>query len=119
MKKILIPLVSQNLRMSVDKHEIEAFVKSKSSDKQQNSDIFEALADSVGITITLNGDDDRKYRIIGVFDGKKRTLYHEAVHYAWDVLDGCSIPASPESHEMLAYMVEFIIHEFDKRFELE
>lgn len=47
----------------------------------------------------------------------KRTIYHEAVHLSWYILEQLDIPINKDSHEMQAYLVEEIVEQMTEMFE--
>jgi hypothetical protein len=44
-------------------------------------------------------------------DSDESTIYHESLHLAWEVLDRIDIEISPDNHEILAYLQEYIAKE--------
>ena len=82
-------------------------------------DIEDAIEDALGVSVTFNGNDDRFYRIMAVFNGDIGTASHEAVHIGWSILRGASVEIDEDNHEMLAYLTDWLLTEFMRNFKLE
>lgn len=119
MKKVEVPIFGFPLYLSNDADEVIAFAKRKAGDSKTVKDIEEAIEDALGVSVTFNGNDDRFYRIMAVFNGDIGTASHEAVHIGWSILRGASVEIDEDNHEMLAYLTDWLLTEFMRNFKLE
>lgn len=66
---------------------------------------------------TWYGSSDRLQTIfmVGVFDGRLRTLIHELTHAVFHICDYYGIPTnSGDTNEFFCYLLEHLTHEFKK-----
>ena len=119
MKKIKVPIFGFEVHISNDMDEVIRFIETKVESSSQRQSSIESIESSFGVTVAINGKDDRFYRIMGVFDGDIGTAAHECVHMAWSILEGGSVDIEYGNHEMLAFLTDFLLTQFMKRYDLE
>ncbi len=119
MKKVRVPLFNFSVYFSNDIDETTRFVEKNCGDEKTLNTIKDALEDSLGVTITFNDKEDRFTRVLGVFNGEVGTAAHESVHVAYSIIRGAGIDITEENHEVLAYLTDWLLTQFMKRYKLE